>query len=38
VGRPSLPATRIATIMTLQVMHDYSDRETAEAVRLRTIS
>ena len=30
VGRPSLPATRMAAIMTL---HDYSDRETAEAVR-----
>jgi hypothetical protein len=33
VGRPSLPATRMAAIMTLQVLHDYSDRETAEAVR-----
>ena len=33
VGRPSLPATRMAAIMTLQTLHDYSDRETAEAVR-----
>ena len=33
VGRPSLPATRMAAIMTLQVLHDYSDREAAEAVR-----
>jgi transposase len=32
-GRPSVPATRMAAIMTLQVLHDYSDRETAEAVR-----
>lgn len=32
-GRPSLPATRMAAIMTLQVLHDFSDRETAEAVR-----
>jgi hypothetical protein len=33
VGRPSLPATRMAAIMTLQTLCDYSDRETAEAVR-----
>jgi hypothetical protein len=33
VGRPSLPATRMAAVLTLQVLHDYSDRETAEAVR-----
>jgi hypothetical protein len=33
VGRPSIPATRMAAVMTLQVLHDYSDRETAEAVR-----
>jgi Transposase domain (DUF772)/Transposase DDE domain len=33
VGRPSLPATRMAAIMTLQALCDYSDRETAEAVR-----
>jgi hypothetical protein len=32
-GRPSLPATQMAAVMTLQVLHDYSDRETAEAVR-----
>src|SRR5712664_1835670 len=33
VGRPSLPATRMAAVLTLQVLHDYSDRETAGAVR-----
>src|SRR2546425_6639798 len=33
VGRPSIPATRMAAVMTLQVLHDFSDRETAEAVR-----
>src|ERR1700756_830934 len=33
-GRPSLPATQMAAVMTLQALHDYSDRETAEAVRL----
>jgi hypothetical protein len=33
VGRPSLPATRMAAVLTLQVLHDYSDRETAEAVK-----
>ena len=33
VGRPSLPATRMAAVLTLQVLHDYSDREAAEAVR-----
>ena len=33
VGRPSVPATRMAAVMTLQVLHDYSDREAAEAVR-----
>ena len=32
-GRPSLPATQMAAIMTLQTLHDYSDRETAEAFR-----
>src|SRR6266851_2779138 len=32
-GRPSLPATRMAAILALQALHDYSDRETAEAVR-----
>src|ERR1700751_3013642 len=33
VGRPSLPATQMAAVLTLQVLHDYSDRETAGAVR-----
>src|SRR2546421_11987383 len=33
VGRPSLPATRMAAVLVLQVLHDYSDRETAEAAR-----
>ena len=33
IGRPSLPATQMAAIMTLQTLCDYSDRETAEAVR-----
>jgi IS5 family transposase len=33
VGRPSLPATQMAAVLTLQHLHDYSDRETAEAVR-----
>jgi hypothetical protein len=33
VGRPSLPATWMAAVLTLQTLHDYSDRETAEAVR-----
>ncbi|MGH3125735.1 MAG: transposase, partial [Streptosporangiaceae bacterium] len=33
VGRPSLPATRMAAVLTLQVLHDYSDREAAEAAR-----
>ena len=32
-GRPSLPATRMAAILALQALHDYSDRGTAEAVR-----
>jgi Transposase DDE domain/Transposase domain (DUF772) len=32
-GRPSVPATQIAAVMTLQALHDYSDREAAEAVR-----
>ena len=26
-GRPSIPATRMAAVMTLQVLHDYSDRD-----------
>jgi Transposase domain (DUF772)/Transposase DDE domain len=33
VGRPSIPATQMAAVLTLQVLCDYSDRETAEAVR-----
>ena len=33
VGRPSLPATRMAAVLTLQVLHDYSDREAAGAAR-----
>jgi hypothetical protein len=33
VGRPSLPATQMAVVLALQALHDYSDRETAEAVR-----
>jgi hypothetical protein len=33
VGRPSLPAARMAAVLTLQVLHDYSDREAAEAAR-----
>ncbi|MGO9077527.1 MAG: IS1182 family transposase [Streptosporangiaceae bacterium] len=33
VGRPSIPATQMAAVLTLQVLHDFSDRETAEAVR-----
>jgi hypothetical protein len=32
-GRPSLPATRMAAVLTLQALHDLSDRECAEAVR-----
>jgi Transposase domain (DUF772)/Transposase DDE domain len=33
LGRPSLPATQMAAVLTLQVLCDFSDRETAEAVR-----
>jgi hypothetical protein len=33
VGRPPLPATQMAAVLTLQALHDYSDRETAEAVK-----
>src|SRR5712691_12124764 len=33
VGRPSLPATRMAAVLTLQVLHDYPDREAAGAAR-----
>lgn len=32
-GRPSEPATRMAAVMTLQALLEYSDRETAEAMR-----
>jgi Transposase domain (DUF772)/Transposase DDE domain len=32
LGRASVPATQMAAVMTLQALHDYSDRETAEAV------
>jgi Transposase domain (DUF772)/Transposase DDE domain len=33
LGRPSVPATQMAAVMTLQALHDFSDREAAEAVR-----
>ena len=33
VGRPSIPATQMAAVLTLQALCDYSDREAAEAVR-----
>jgi len=33
LGRPSLPATQMAAVLTLQTLCDYSDRETAEAAR-----
>jgi len=33
VGRPSLPASRMAAVLALQALHDFSDRETAGAVR-----
>ena len=33
LGRPSIPATQMAAVLTLQALYDYSDRETAEAVR-----
>ena len=33
LGRPSVPATQVAAVMTLQALHDFSDREAAEAVR-----
>src|SRR5215472_5600346 len=33
VGRPSRPATRMAAVLTLQVLRDYSDREAAGAAR-----
>ena len=33
VGRASLPATQMAAVLALQTLCDFSDRETAEAVR-----
>src|SRR5450755_678314 len=33
LGRPSIPATQMAAVLTLQALCDYSDRETAGAVR-----
>jgi IS5 family transposase len=32
-GRPSIPASVMASILVLQTLHDLSDRETAEAAR-----
>ena len=32
-GRPSVPASVMASILVLQALHDFSDRETAEAAR-----
>jgi hypothetical protein len=31
-GRPSIPATVMMSVMALQTLHEFSDRETAEAV------
>ena len=31
-GLPSLPAMQMAAVLALQALHDYPDRETAEAV------
>ncbi len=33
MGRPSIPATRMAAVLALQALHELSDRECAEAVR-----
>jgi hypothetical protein len=33
VGRPSLPATQMAAVLSLQALYDCSDREAAEAAR-----
>lgn len=33
LGRPSIPASVMASILVLQTLHDLSDRETAEAAR-----
>jgi hypothetical protein len=32
-GRPSIPASVMASVLVLQVLHDLSDRETADAAR-----
>ena len=32
-GRPSIPGSVMASIMVLQTLHDFSDRETAESAR-----
>ncbi|MGI8307109.1 IS1182 family transposase [Saccharopolyspora hattusasensis] len=32
-GRPSIPASVMASVLVLQTLHDYSDRETADAAR-----
>ncbi len=32
-GRPSFPASVMASVLVLQTLHDFSDRETAEAAR-----
>lgn len=32
-GRPSVPASVMASILVLQALHDFSDRETVEAAR-----
>src|SRR5258708_18353754 len=32
-GRPSVPASVMASVMVLQVLHDYSDAEAADAAR-----
>ncbi|MBX9638620.1 MAG: transposase, partial [Mycobacteriaceae bacterium] len=32
-GRPSIPASVMASILVLQTLHDLPDRETAEAAR-----
>jgi hypothetical protein len=32
-GRPSIPASVMASVMVLQTLHDYSDRETEDAAR-----
>jgi DDE family transposase/transposase-like protein DUF772 len=32
-GRPSIPASVMASVLLLQTLHDFSDRETAEAAR-----